>query len=142
MSSEEKTKTGNPFFPHQMLREAFAGFLLIGIIILLATFLPAPLLEEADPFITPSPIFPEWYFMAFFGILKFWVWDIGPIPAKLLGVVIPGLVIGLIFVLPFIDRNPEKRPLKRPIATTAGIITMLVALYFTYYAIVVTLAHV
>jgi quinol-cytochrome oxidoreductase complex cytochrome b subunit len=141
MSENGKKVTGSPFFPHQLLREAFAGFLVLGILILLATYLPVPLLEEADPFITPSPIFPEWYFMPMFGVLKFWVWNIGPIPAKVIGIVLPGVVIGLIIALPFIDKNPERHPLKRPIATTLGIITIMVAISFAYYAIKITLLH-
>jgi menaquinol-cytochrome c reductase cytochrome b/c subunit len=137
----ERVIKGEPFFPHQALREAFTGTLLVAGLVLLATFLPAPLLEEADPFVTPSPIFPEWYFLSVFGFLKFWVWDLGPIPAKLIGVVAPGLIVGLIFLLPFIDRGPERHPAKRPLATGAAVVVLLMALYFAYYAIKITLEH-
>lgn len=132
---------GHPFFPHQLLREAFAGCMMIAMVLFLASYLPAPLLEEADPFITPSPIFPDWYFMSMFGFLKFWVWSIGPLSAKVLGVLIPGMFMGLVIALPFIDRGPERHPLKRPIATSLGVITILVAIYFAYYAIKITLLH-
>ncbi|MEE8403323.1 MAG: hypothetical protein V3R93_06185 [Candidatus Hydrothermarchaeaceae archaeon] len=138
--SKEKV-VGHPFFPHQLLREAFAGCLIIAALLFLASYLPAALLEEADPFVTPSPIFPDWYFMSVFGVLKFWVWDIGPLSAKMIGVLLPGIVMGLIIALPFIDRSPERHPLKRPIATTLGIMTIMIAIYFAYYAIKVTLLH-
>lgn len=132
---------GEPFFPHHVLREAFVGCLVLGALILLATFLPAPLLEKADPFVTPSPIFPEWYFLPMFGFLKFWVWNIGPIPAKIIGIVAPGIAVGIAIILPFIDRSPAKHPLKRPISTSLGILMTAVAIYFAYYAIKISLIH-
>lgn len=138
---EEKRVTGEPFFPHQVLREAFAGTLLVASIVLLASFLPASLLGKADPFVTPSPIFPEWYFMAMFGFLKFWVWDIGPLSGKIMGVLLPGIAIGFLFLLPFLDRSPERHPFRRPLFTAFVLLLVAMAVYFAYFAIKITLEH-
>lgn len=128
---------GLPFFPHFLLREVVVMCLIFGAILALASIYPAGLLKPADPFDTPSPIYPEWYFLYVFGFLKFWTWDIGPIPAKIIGVTLPMVLwYGLLVLVPFIDRNPSTDIRKRKVAVTLGIIALIGILYFTYYSIV------
>lgn len=128
---------GLPFFPHFLLREIVVMCLVAGSIVLLASVYPAGLLKPADPFDTPSPIYPEWYFLYVFGFLKFWTWNIGPIEAKIIGVTLPMVVwYGILFLVPFIDRNPATDIRKRKVAVVMGIIAVLGILYFTYYSIV------
>ncbi|MCZ7372804.1 MAG: hypothetical protein O8C60_03975, partial [Candidatus Methanoperedens sp.] len=80
---------------------------------------------------------PEWYFLYVFGFLKFWIWDIGPIPAKIIGVTLPMVVwYGLLILVPFIDRNPSTDIRKRKVAIALGVIALLGVLYFTYYSII------
>ncbi|MDD5615478.1 MAG: hypothetical protein PHH85_04685 [Candidatus Methanoperedens sp.] len=128
---------GFPFFPHFLLREVVVMCLIAGSIILLASLFPAGLLKPADPFDTPSPIYPEWYFLYVFGFLKFWTWGIGPIEAKTIGVTLPMVIwYGILFLVPFIDRNPSTDIRKRKVAVALGVIAVLGILYFTYYSIV------
>jgi len=128
---------GLPFFPHFLLREVVVMCMIFGGILLLAAVYPAGLLKPADPFDTPSPIYPEWYFLYVFGFLKFWTWDIGPIPAKIIGVTVPMVLwYGLLVLVPFIDRNPSTDIRKRKVAITLGIIALIGILYFTYYSII------
>ncbi|MCE8423310.1 MAG: hypothetical protein J5U16_05200 [Candidatus Methanoperedens sp.] len=128
---------GIPFFPHFLLREVVVMCLIAGSLIMLASIYPAPLLKPADPFDTPTPIYPEWYFLYVFGFLKFWTWDIGPIPAKIIGVSLPMVLwYGLLFLVPFIDRNPSSEFKKRKIAVALGVIALAGILYFTYFSIV------
>ncbi len=128
---------GLPFFPHFLLREVVVMCLIAGGLIMLASIYPASLLKPADPFDTPSPIYPEWYFLYVFGFLKFWTWDIGPIPAKIIGVTAPMVLwYGLLILVPFIDRNPSTDIRKRKVAVTLGVIALIGILYFTYYSIV------
>src|SRR3990170_1310097 len=128
---------GLPFFPHFVLREVVVMCIITGSLILLASIYPASLLKPADPFDTPSPIYPEWYFLYVFGFLKFWIYDVGPIPAKIIGVTLPMVLwYGLLILVPFIDRNPSTDIRTRKVAVTLGIIALLGVLYFTYYSIV------
>lgn len=128
---------GLPFFPHFLLREVVVMCIIAGSLIMLAAVYPAGLLTPADPFTTPSPIFPEWYFLYVFGFLKFWTFNIGPIPAKVIGVTAPMVLwYGLLILVPFIDRNPSTDIRKRKVAVALGVIALLGVLYFTYYSIV------
>lgn len=128
---------GLPFFPHFLLREVVVMCIVAGALIYLASVYPAGLLEPADPFKTPSPIFPEWYFLYVFGFLKFWTYDIGPIPAKIIGVTVPMVLwYGLLILIPFIDRNPSTELRDRKVAVSLGVIVLVGILYFTYYSIV------
>ena len=128
---------GLPFFPHFLLREVVVMCLIAGGLIFLASIYPTSLLKPADPFETPSPIYPEWYFLYVFGFLKFWTWDIGPIPAKIIGVTVPMVLwYGLLILVPFIDRNPSSDIRERKVAVALGIIVLIGILYFTYYSIV------
>ena len=128
---------GLPFFPHFVLREVVVMCIITGSLILLASIYPAGLLKPADPFDTPSPIYPEWYFLYVFGFLKFWTWDIGPLPAKIIGVTVPMVLwYGLLILVPFIDRNPSTDIRKRKVAVALGVIALLGVLFFTYYSIV------
>ncbi|HLB71777.1 MAG: hypothetical protein OIN88_05990 [Candidatus Methanoperedens sp.] len=140
---EEEKKTepvrvrGLPFFPHFVLREVVVMCIVAGFLLILASVYPASLLKPADPFDTPSPIYPEWYFLYVFGFLKFWIYDVGPIPAKIIGVTLPMVLwYGLLILVPFIDRNPSTDIRTRKVAVTLGIIALLGVLYFTYYSIV------
>lgn len=63
------------------------------------------------------------------------------IPAKIIGIVAPGVAIGIAIILPFLDRSPAKHPLKRPISTSLGILMTAVAIYFAYYGIKGSLMH-
>ncbi len=117
---------GLPFFPHFLLREVVVMCIIAGSLIMLAAIYPAGLLTPADPFTTPSPIFPEWYFLYVFGFLKFWTFNIGPIPAKVIGVTAPMVLwYGLLILVPFIDRNPSTDIRKRKVAVALGVIALL-----------------
>jgi cytochrome b6-f complex subunit 4 len=135
--SEPVRVRGLPFFPHFILREVVVMCLIAGGLILLASYYPASLLKPADPFTTPTPIYPEWYFLYVFGFLKFWTWDIGPIPAKIIGVTVPMVLwYGLLILVPFIDRNPSTDIRKRKLAVALGVIALMGIIFLTYYGIV------
>ena len=72
---------------------------------------------EANPLSTPAHIVPEWYYLPFYAILRAITFDIGPIDAKLGGVIAMFGAIGILFVLPWLDtskvRSMRYRPLTR-----------------------------
>jgi len=124
---QEKQRKTLPFFPHYLLGELIAWYLLLGILIVLATLFPAGLEEQADPFRTPPHIKPEWYFLSVYQFLK--------LVPRTLGVVTPILGLIVLFLLPFIDRNPEVLPRKRPFAVSAAVITLLALVGLTIWGL-------
>ncbi|NOZ27485.1 MAG: cytochrome bc complex cytochrome b subunit [Chloroflexi bacterium] len=115
--TEEEEKKALPFFPHYVLSEVIAWYVIIAILIVLASVFPAGLEEKADPLQTPPHIKPEWYFLSLYQVLK-WV-------PRTVGVLAPMGAIVLLLLLPFIDRNPEVVPRKRPIAIFLGLATVI-----------------
>jgi len=96
-----------PFFPDFALREAITALCFLMGLVLLAV-LTKPILEEAaDPMASGYIPRPEWYFMFLFQTLKYFPGELEVIGA----VVIPGIAIGGLISLPFLDRrrNPPGR---------------------------------
>ena len=60
-------------------------------------FLEKPNFEMANQFKTPEHIAPVWYFTPFYAILR-------AVPDKLMGVIMMGLSIVVLFLLPWLDR--------------------------------------
>jgi hypothetical protein len=92
----------------------------------------APLQNPADPLnheqINPRP---EWYFLFLFQILKIFQG-----PFELVGTaIIPGILTVVLLLLPFYDRNWSKRAVRRPVATSLGVLSIVVLAYLTYLPI-------
>jgi quinol-cytochrome oxidoreductase complex cytochrome b subunit len=114
-----------PFFPHYLLDEFIAWYIMLGILIILASLLPAGLEEPADPLHTPEHTKPEWYFLFLYQGLK--------VVPRLVGVLAP-LVGGLLlFLLPFIDRNPYPNPRRRPVSIAIGAIILIIVIALTIW---------
>jgi len=97
-------------WPHLMLPEFIALMAMTAFLILISAILQAPLLEEANPNITPNPAKAPWYFLGLQEALSYW-------DPQIAGVMIP-LVVGMIgfMAIPYVDRNPENHPSKRKYA--------------------------
>ena len=120
-----------PFFPNYIILEVIVSYLVLALMIVLATVLPAGLEEKADPFNTPQHIKPEWYFLWIYQFIKVPSMVIGPgVSAELAGIFIPAVGIVLLILLPFLDRKAERRPGRRrpAMAVMALILAVLVAL--------------
>jgi ubiquinol-cytochrome c reductase cytochrome b subunit len=118
-----------PFWPKQVAMDAIAMFVAFGIVVGLATWLPPALADRANPADTTFTPVPEWYFLFYYELLKYFRgrWE-------LVGtVVIPILFYALLFLLPFLDRRPERRPFSRPLVLGAG--GLLLAVVFTFLTI-------
>jgi mono/diheme cytochrome c family protein len=95
----------------------------MGVLGMLAHFVPVMLGSEADPANTRFIPRPEWYFLPMFQWLKYWKGWTTVIGAF----IIPAILIGLFFLLPFMDRGLERRPWRRPIPV-GGVLIILVGL--------------
>ncbi|HKP47792.1 MAG TPA: hypothetical protein VJT50_14425, partial [Pyrinomonadaceae bacterium] len=71
---------------------------------------PWELGEKADPFApAPAGIKPEWYFLFMFQTLKWLPAKILGMDGEVLGIMAFNLIAGLLFVVPFIDRDSSNR---------------------------------
>jgi ubiquinol-cytochrome c reductase cytochrome b subunit len=120
-----------PFFPHYVLDELIAWVFILAVLVVLASVMPAGLEDKADPLKTPEHVKPEWYFLSVYQLLKV-VPAFGPLTARDVGILIPILAIGLLVILPLVDRNPEVIKRRRPlaiflcIATLAGMVGLTI----------------
>ena len=100
---------GIPFHPYYTVKDIFGVgmFLILFSCILFmwpeagGMFLEHDNFVPADPLVTPTHIKPVWYFTPFYAILK-------AVPDKLMGVVMMGASIVILFFLPWLDRSPVK----------------------------------
>ena len=126
---------GDPFFPHHMLEQGVVVFLTLAVLITLVMFFPAPMEPPADPFDTPAHIKPEWYFLAAYQALKVAEYTsfLGAWAPKILGILAQGIGMGLLVLLPFLDRNPERHPRRRPLVISVGILTIIMLAILTIW---------
>jgi quinol-cytochrome oxidoreductase complex cytochrome b subunit len=59
------------FFPHEVLKFGIIIAVVSAGLTFLASLIPMPVGEPADPLRTPAGIEPEWYFLAVYQILKY-----------------------------------------------------------------------
>lgn len=116
-----------PFFPHYILDELIAWYVLLAVLVVLASMFPAGLEEQADPLVTPEHIKPEWYFLGVYELLKH-------VP-RLVGILAPVVAIGFLMIWPFLDRSPEvlARRRKVVVAGATGVLLALVGLTIIGY---------
>ena len=104
------------FWPNQMFMDAIASFAVFAIMVLLAIFAPPGLDEKADP--TKQFIaYPAWYFLALYGLLRLaglTPESVQPIALLLSTIIIPGVLVAVLILLPWIDRNPSRQLKRRP----------------------------
>ena len=75
-------------WPHLMLPEFISLMAMTAFLIFISAILQAPLLEEANPNITPNPAKAPWYFLGLQELLSYW-------DPQIAGVMIP-LIIGVV----------------------------------------------
>jgi quinol-cytochrome oxidoreductase complex cytochrome b subunit len=136
----EKKSTGQPrkllpFWPHYVLSEMIAWYIMLGVLIILAAILPAGLEDKADPFKTPEHVKPEWYFLGVYQFLK--VASIfsflGPEAPRLIGVLLPAFGGALLFLLPFLDRARKRPAHERPLMIALVVIILIVMIALTFW---------
>jgi quinol-cytochrome oxidoreductase complex cytochrome b subunit len=92
--TNKEAKSFVPAWPNLVLKEIVIALSLISLIILISVFFDAPLLEKANPSISPNPSKAPWYFMGFQEMLM----HIHPVFAA---TVIPVLLLFFFFYLPY-----------------------------------------
>ena len=90
---EQEEEEGTPFFPNHLLKEVIAIYIVLGILLTLAVFLPFKLHDKANPLSTPEGIKPEWYFLWVYQALKYFPRHIFIAAGKTVAVVPLGLLL-------------------------------------------------
>jgi quinol-cytochrome oxidoreductase complex cytochrome b subunit len=114
-----------PFFPHYVLDEVIAWAVVLAILVVLASVAPASLDAKADPLVTPEHVKPEWYFLAVYQLLK--------VVPRTVGVVAPIVAVGILLILPLIDRNPAVAKRRRPLALLLLVVSLVGMVVFTVW---------
>jgi ubiquinol-cytochrome c reductase cytochrome b subunit len=102
-------KDGIPFHPYYTVKDIFGvvGFLIVFCAVIFFApemkgyFLEPPNFDPANALKTPDHIAPVWYMTPYYAILR-------AVPDKLLGVIAMFAAIGILFVLPWLDKSPVK----------------------------------
>jgi cytochrome b6-f complex subunit 4 len=117
-----------PYFWEELTSQAMIFFLLLGIMGGLALLWPADLAPQANLLVTPPGIKPEWYFLGLFQLIK--------IIPEIAGILVPGVVVLLMIILPFVDRSPERHPLRKPVTTTIALVVIVALIVLTIWGAV------
>ena len=110
-----------PFHPYYTVKDLFAIIVFLIPFAYFVFYSPNALGHsdnyiEANPLQTPAHIVPEWYLLPFYAILRAITFDIGPITAKLGGVIAMFGSIAVLFVLSWLDTSKVRSMRYRPLA--------------------------
>jgi mono/diheme cytochrome c family protein len=116
---------GEFFWPDSIFKDAIVALGIFVLLVLLATFIGVAGEPKADPSDTSYIPRPEWYFLFLFKFLALY----GQIPVIgkiewLATVLIPSIAIGLILLLPFVERSKDRFYARR--AMPLGIMAIMV----------------
>ncbi len=112
--------------PDLLTHEVFLTSLgLFAVVLLSVFFYEAPLENIANPQQTPLDTKAPWYFWWLQGMLKMG-------DKTLMGIILPTIIFGFLFVVPYIDRNPHREAHKRPVAIAIGLLSTLALVVLSY----------
>src|SRR5215211_8659518 len=140
---EDVRRRGKPFFPHAMFHDTVMSFVVVSVIIALASIWyftsgPEPgdsgvlgprYAEQADPGTTQFIPRPDLYFYFLFYLLRIFQW---PETVILATIGIPTLLLILLIMIPFYDRRRERRIARRPVAVVAALLVVASMGILTY----------
>jgi ubiquinol-cytochrome c reductase cytochrome b subunit len=130
-----KLKPGR-FWPDQMFMDTVLSFAMFVIIVALAAWAPPVLDAKADPNNTQFVPYPAWYFMALYALLdlvgKAPDWSVQML-TLFATIIMPGLLVAVLILLPFIDRNPSRRLSRRPWILALTALTLIGAIGLSFF---------
>ncbi len=125
----ERDVLGFPTWPHETIRNLAIASFFIGMIMFLSATMPPHLEAPADSSTTPAVILPDWYLYWSFGLLK--LGFLNPelsilggeklMTDRMYGVVANLLVVGVIAIVPFLNKGSARRPVEQPFWAANGV---------------------
>ncbi len=122
---EQKEKKWIPWFPNFVITEIIVMYIMLAVLIILASIFPSGLEEIADPLRTPPEAKPEWYFL--------WLYQIVKKVPPLVGIAVLPVGLLILLFLPFIERGAERHPKKRKLAMTLGAVVVIALIGLTIW---------
>ncbi|ELZ91754.1 cytochrome bc1 complex cytochrome b/c subunit [Haloferax mucosum ATCC BAA-1512] len=132
-----------PTWPHETVRNLSIAAFFVGMILFLSATMPPHIGEPANPSDTPAIILPDWYLYWSFGLLK--LEPLNPELAILggqklmadrtFGVLANGVVVGVIAIVPFLNKGSARRPVEQPFWAAVGVFGVVFALTLSLIAI-------
>jgi menaquinol-cytochrome c reductase cytochrome b/c subunit len=96
-------------WPHLLVVEFGAALFCTAFLLFFSIFVNAPFLQLANPNETPNPSKAPWYFLGLQELLTMF----HPMVA---GVLLPGMVLMVLILAPYVDKNPSNKPEDRKFA--------------------------
>ncbi|VDH01672.1 menaquinol-cytochrome c reductase cytochrome b/c subunit [Sporosarcina sp. ZBG7A] len=130
--SEYPGKT-EAFWPNFLLKEWMIGAIFLTGYLIITLAHPSPLERQADPTDTTYIPLPDWYFLFMYQLLKY---EFASGPFNVIGaIVVPGLAVGALMLVPFMDTSKERRPWKRPLPTGFMLLAFAAIFYLTWESV-------
>jgi len=126
-----------PFYPYHALKDTVVSAAVFALLLTFAIVFRPPLDALADPADASYVPRPEWYFLSLFQLLKYFPGPLEPLATM----VIPGVIVALLLLLPFLDSHPDRHPLKRPAVTGGFAVIGAALIVLTYLGYKDTPAH-
>jgi mono/diheme cytochrome c family protein len=128
---ERQLDKGERFWPDTIFKDLIMSLAIFTLLILLASFVGIPAEAKADPSDTSYIPRPEWYFLFLFKFLALY----GQLPLIgkiewLATVLVPTIALGVLTLVPFIEKSPHRHYSKRvlPIAIMTIMVVGIVLL--------------
>lgn len=122
VNEEANVEKTQRLYPDHTARIAVGAVLLSALMIWLSLAFPAPLEPRANPMDTAYKPHPDFYVLWMHELVDFF-----PPNLEFFGsFVLPTLLVILLLIVPFIERNPERQPRKRLLALSAGTLILLI----------------
>jgi ubiquinol-cytochrome c reductase cytochrome b subunit len=129
---EKQLKTGVPFLGDAMLKDALCSALAVIVVVILAAVLgPKGPSSPPDPTLPGANPRPEWPFLWLFALLS-----LSPAGAEtFIILVFPVILIGILFLVPFLSNRGERAPSRRPVAVLAVVVIYTALGVLTYQGV-------
>jgi ubiquinol-cytochrome c reductase cytochrome b subunit len=126
---EKELKAGVPFLGDALLKDAFLSCVaVIAVVIVAAVLGPKGPTGPPDPTLPGANPRPEWPFLWLFALLS-----LSPPEAEtFIILVFPVVLIGILFLVPFLSNRGERAPSRRPVAVLAVIVIYTALGVLTY----------